>query len=294
MIRFYAYYSVGGYKELYLGNNKSIEEFTYFLPLLPLYKEKLEKEANGNLKLREEVEKLSVLPAIMQITRDNNYGLPEESGALFSHDGYSLIYRHLVGNKQVIAIQDIPSWDLDGAGREIPFTFCLICDEKDDWEYMDRIATFFAKTLENYFKKETKETDNKVNELASFLHMDSDTNGLRFARREMVQWLEQSIIGITPHLKYNRGKDVAIHASENCVALLIKPSGMSNDYSLERQEIKMLKVNLIVERGSINVLGEIERSSKIHFFPRLDKKKLIQFGVVGGIMLLIIILLIII
>ena len=285
MIRFYAYYSVAGYKEFYLGNNKATEEYTYFLPLLPVYKKKLENSVNANSELQKEVERLESLPLIKEITKDEDYWLPKEADPLFSHDGYSLIYKHLVDKKQVLAIRDIPSKDLDGIGREIPFTFCLVCDEIDDWEFMDRIATFFALHLESVFQRE--------NQLASFLHMDSESNGLRFSQRALIQWLETSTNGVTPCLKYRNGKVVPIQASANTVHLLMKPNGMSNEFSKERQKIGRQKVNLILERSSINSDGIIEELDTSHIKSASDKKRLRYLGILGGLILLSIVLLII-
>ena len=32
MIKYFAYYSVGGYKDMYLGNSELNEEYTYYSP----------------------------------------------------------------------------------------------------------------------------------------------------------------------------------------------------------------------------------------------------------------------
>lgn len=40
MIRLYAYYSCGGYKDMYLGSSDTAASPSYFLPLLPVMKKR--------------------------------------------------------------------------------------------------------------------------------------------------------------------------------------------------------------------------------------------------------------
>ena len=49
MLKYYSYYSIGGYKDLYLGTSEMMEPFTYYLPLLAIQKKNAESEADSNL-----------------------------------------------------------------------------------------------------------------------------------------------------------------------------------------------------------------------------------------------------
>lgn len=40
MLRYYSYYSVGGYKDFYLGSNADQFEASYYLSLLPVWGKK--------------------------------------------------------------------------------------------------------------------------------------------------------------------------------------------------------------------------------------------------------------
>ena len=54
MLHFYTYYSVGGYKDMYLGNSGMTDVAqTYYLPLLPSMKQKAD---SGDKVMQQKVE----------------------------------------------------------------------------------------------------------------------------------------------------------------------------------------------------------------------------------------------
>ena len=60
MLRYYSYYSVGGYKDFILGTNQSGVEATYYLPLLPA----LEERAKDDAEVSKTLQSLKRLPRI--------------------------------------------------------------------------------------------------------------------------------------------------------------------------------------------------------------------------------------
>ena len=64
MLSYYSYYSIGGYKDLFLGTNNNKEEATYYLPLLPV----LEERAKNDVEIAKVVGELKSLPAIKQLS----------------------------------------------------------------------------------------------------------------------------------------------------------------------------------------------------------------------------------
>jgi hypothetical protein len=74
MLRYYSYYNVGGYKDMFLGDSNMKTDKTYFLPLLPIWKK---KASAGDSDLAAKVKSLEALTSIKIVTRDESYGLPK-------------------------------------------------------------------------------------------------------------------------------------------------------------------------------------------------------------------------
>lgn len=47
MLRYYSYYSVGGYKDFILGTSEEKQEATYYLPLLPVLEERAKTDEDA-------------------------------------------------------------------------------------------------------------------------------------------------------------------------------------------------------------------------------------------------------
>ena len=143
MLRYYSYYSVGGYKDLLLGDSNSHDEATYYLPMLPVLEERGKTDAES----RQRAEELQKLPAIKQLTIDNSYDLPSSARYLFSHAGYKLLYRHLEGDKYAIALRDIYPTAKDETGRPIPFLIVIMGDSPADLRTLDTLAAYMANNI---------------------------------------------------------------------------------------------------------------------------------------------------
>ena len=82
MLKYYSYYNVGGYKDMFLGDSSMKSTETHYLPLLSIWKKKAasgDPEAEAKVKLNENLSKIQILSS------KDNFGLPEEATLMFSH-----------------------------------------------------------------------------------------------------------------------------------------------------------------------------------------------------------------
>lgn len=168
MIRYYTYYNYGGYKSLYLGDDKDSNKYRYFLPLLPVYEKKLQDNPKDKA-LEEKVNEMKSLPLLtVNTVSSKNYYSPEASH-IVTHGGYKMIYRTSQGGRRFIALRDIKG-DEDEYGREAPFLMLWESDSNADIPMMDALAF--------YIMRNRVEFERELNELFSY---DSLYNGLRFS-----------------------------------------------------------------------------------------------------------------
>lgn len=128
MIRFYAYYNVGGFKDLYLGDSSQEKEFCYYLPLLPVYKSRLEMQTEdtpANAELRMRILQLEELPHIEELHTDSPIGFTTQVGNAITHGGYALMLQQLDNGEYMIIIRDILG-ALDDFKRPAPFHLILL------------------------------------------------------------------------------------------------------------------------------------------------------------------------
>lgn len=136
MIRVYGFYSCGGYKDMYLGSNECCDRPTYYLPLLPVMKERRKNEDLPKIEQQEKLEQIRL------VTCGDNMGFPEECDAMFSHGGYVAMYRMLSDGSTCLAMRDIPSQEVDEVGRNIPFNLLLIATDEEGIAQLDQMAVF--------------------------------------------------------------------------------------------------------------------------------------------------------
>lgn len=163
MINVYGFYSCGGYKDMYLGNSEKADNPKYYLPLLPIMKNRNRPEE------KEKIEELERLPMIQIITRDNRQGFPQECDILFSHGAYSVIYKTLSNGDTCLALKDIPGIDKDEMGREIPFNLMFLATDNESKKLLDNFSI--------YVKDNYTECINFCNILFKYDYL---SNGIRF------------------------------------------------------------------------------------------------------------------
>lgn len=191
MLKYYAYYSVGGYKDLYLGNSEMDASDTYYLPLLAIERKRAEDEKDEVLK--EKVASLDQLPKICLVTKKENYGLPQTCTPLISYGGYKLICLHESGGTHALVLRDIKSTTIDEAGRKIPFLLIIIADTVADSAKLYKIAAYWANHLN------TVEST-----IDSMIGYDATVNGVKFKLKEFNSWINQCSIN-GPYIKTTKG-----------------------------------------------------------------------------------------
>ncbi|MBQ8778147.1 MAG: hypothetical protein IJZ49_00340 [Alistipes sp.] len=177
MLRFYTYYSVGGYKDLYLGNSEMDDEFTYLLPLLAIQKKRAETDSDE--RLLERVKHLDALPKILLVNQASPYGFPKSGARLVSHGGYKLVYTHLEEDSYVLILRDILGENKDESGRSVPFLIMLVADNVQDARKLATIAAFWSNNIDSVSDK-----------IATMLLYDADVNGVKFCLRQFNVFVE--------------------------------------------------------------------------------------------------------
>ena len=226
MLKYYSYYSVGGYKDFSLGDSGSQDEVTFYFPLLPV----LEERAQNDSKAAKQVADLKALPEIKQLSTENSYGLPSSANVLFSHAGYKLIYKHLEGDKYALALRDISQNTKDETGRTIPFLFVIVGDSADI-RTLDILAAYMACNVKQVEKI-----------LSQLLYMDMEKNGLRFELAKLNRWIVE-IVKQNPSTTIptiSGGKK--IHANQNKVALILLPSGITAAKAISEQKLETKEI----------------------------------------------------
>lgn len=238
MLRYYSYYSVGGYKDFMLGTSENKETAKYFLPMLPI----LEDRAKNDDKSKAKFDELKVLPAIQQLTEDNTCYLPDSAYRLISHAGYKLIYLHLEDNKHALAIRDITPENKDETGRKIPFMFIIMGEDSSDAKQLDAISAYMASNI-----KTTEKCMSKM------LHMDYDKNGLKFEQHQFNEWINVIV-------KENESSDVLslegripVNAAPDKVALLVLPKDITLEKAVSELKLDSKEIISVKEPDIISI-----------------------------------------
>lgn len=160
MIKYYAYYNHGGYKDFYLGSSEDTDFSRYFLPLLSVYE--------NDVSMTEKVNEWKKLPTIINLsTETNEYNYPKQARVMMSHAGYKLQYR-IIDNRGVLALRDIGG-NKDSYGRSCPFVMMMVADTEEDKQALRKICSFAWKNT------------GKVEAILKNLFVnDFEVNGLRF------------------------------------------------------------------------------------------------------------------
>lgn len=232
MLRYYSYYSVGGYKDFLLGTSQSGVEATYYLPLLPV----LEEQAKEDIEVSKTLDSLKSLPSIKQLSASETYNLPISARTLISHAGYKLIYRHLEGSYFALALRDISDKNKDEHGRVVPFMFVITGENAEDIASLDILTTYFASHI--------KSVEAVISE---HLYMDIETNGLKFEVEKFNDWIKTIIRDYPSSILPTMNGNTIIHADNNSVALLVIPEGIPGQKAITEQKIENMNITSVKE-----------------------------------------------
>lgn len=225
MIKYYAYYNFGGYKDLFLGSSKDIVEYCYFLPMLSVYM--------TDPSMQEKVEAWKNLPEIISLSNQTEeYSYPSEARVMMSHAGYKLQYR-IIGNYDVCALRDIAG-SKDTYGRSCPFVMMFVADTVEDKARLGILA--------HYIWCHTKETESFFSGL--FVN-DFDVNGLRYDIKLLNVFIENVVSTHEESIEDNTYK--------RRVPFFIVPDGIRFRNAFEEQQISKDDVALAYDENQQHI-----------------------------------------
>ncbi len=167
MMKYYAYYNHGGYKDFYLGDSEDTIESRYFLPLLKVHEESLQEKPDATLE--EEVKDQKKRPELVVLSdKTDEYNYPIPARILMSHAGYKIMYRRVDKTNTVLAIRDILGIK-DTYGRQSPFSIMFISNTEEDDVNLNILAEYVRLNLTEF-----------ENTVTSLFVNDMMVNGLRF------------------------------------------------------------------------------------------------------------------
>ena len=244
MIKFYAYYNHGGYKDFYLGSQTENVDFKYFLPLLNVHEHALKD--NYDEELHKNVERQKSLPKLVALSDQTiSYNYPSGARVMMSHSGYKLLYRQ-IKQQYILAIRDI-SGKTDSYGRQSPFNVMIIGDSEEDIKHLDSIAEYIRSNIFTFEEQ-----------VSSFFENDFVENGLRFNFKAF-NTLLYDIVSKNLSLSIDNKLNLPIR-------LLIIPSLTKIDKALSEQCIMLNDILLCY-----NVEGVLLHQAQMHHSENLDK-----------------------
>ena len=244
MIKFYAYYNHGGYKDFYLGSQTENVDFKYFLPLLNVHEHALKD--NYDEELHKNVERQKSLPKLVALSDQTiSYNYPSGARVMMSHSGYKLLYRQ-IKQQYILAIRDI-SGKTDSYGRQSPFNVMIIGDSEEDIKHLDSIAEYIRSNIFTFEEQ-----------VSSFFENDFVENGLRFNFKAF-NTLLYDIVSKNLSLSIDNKLNLPIR-------LLIIPSSTKIDKALSEQCIMLNNISLCY-----NVEGVLLHQVQMHHSENLDK-----------------------
>lgn len=244
MLKYYSYYNVGGYKDMYLGDSSMNAPETYYLPLLAIWKK---KASSGDADAESKIKSVENLAKIQLLSSKENLGLPQEAETMFSHGGYKVLYTVGANGESIFAIRDIESESKDESGRTIPFLMVVVGNTEKDAKILEKIATYASSHLESFSK-----------ELATLFYYNADINGVVFK----LSTINSIVKKISDDGNNNLLAIDGVHTIESkkgLVSLLVLPEGISKEMAISEQNLKGKTVQAV----SINQILPLDNQKKL-------------------------------
>lgn len=255
MIKYYAYYNYGGYKDFYVGNTNENITSKYFLPLLAVHEKSLEENPNDEV-LKKQIEHQRQLPklvALSDATPDYNY--PKEARVLMSHGGYKILYKRLDYKNYCLAIRDIPG-PKDIYGRQSPFNMMFIGDE-DDLQSLDKLAEYIRRNYGQFLEL-----------LGTLFVNDLNENGLRCDNDRLTSFLH-SIIESDKTLPLNVSQPLLVR-------MLVVASSYNLNTTFKEQNINRQNINICFDESAkllINAIPEQLSASRNSSCKNVERER---------------------
>ncbi len=220
MVRYLAYYSIGGYKDILAGStSESGDEdglLYYSAFLQPWLDGKMEFDDEHSLK---QLNILKNKPHMEILSPQSEYKMKSMSKILVAHAGYQLACCSLGYGEYGVAIRDLMGSAKDEFGRPIPFMMQFVCDNPIE-----------ADSLANHFRCDIEEGRKLLGRLFSY---NPFLNCINFDLRTINNFVQK----ITSAIPVNQGSSKGnkkplrqIMLSEGIsLTYVLKELGMSED-----------------------------------------------------------------
>lgn len=230
MLKYYSYYNVGGYKDMFLGDSSMNAKETYYLPLLAIWKK---KAASGDTEAESKIKVVESLDKIQLLSSKDSLGLPQEAGPMFSHGGYKVMYAVGENGDSIFAIRELEGESKDESGRSIPFLLVVVGNSEKDAKILEKVAAYASSHLESFSK-----------DLSDLFYYDAEKNGVAFKLSSMNAIVKRiADEGNNSLLTIDGVKTV--QSKRGTVSLLVLPEGLSKDYALAEQGLKGVSVQSV-------------------------------------------------
>lgn len=229
MIKYFAYYSVGGYKDMYLGNSDMKEECTYYSPFYSQWKNNTLPENFVN-RMREQFEYLDEQTHIKILTAMDE-DLPKDASRFVTHSGFKLACCTLNNGATTITIKDLNGNAKDENERSIPFMLQFISDDTNTQIALADYIRTHLETEEDFF--------------ASLFEYNANYNCLQFNLAKLNAWIKDVI--------ENKLNEVNSNKTARRLHILVLSNGVSKDYALSELGIVLRDANKIYNMAGANV-----------------------------------------
>lgn len=274
MLKYYSYYNVGGYKDMYLGDSSITDNKSYFFPLLPIWKK---NALAGDESFASRVESLEILPMIQIITNDNSYGLPHSAKLLFSHGGYKLVLATADTGELIFSIRDVEGVTKDDSGRKIPFLLIIVGSSESDKKLLETVAAYAASHLETFSKK-----------ISILFDYDSEKNGISFDLATLTAYLNKISKESNNSLLTLHG-EIVIGRKNAQIPLLVLPEGIEKQIAIKEQGLSGKQVNFV---DLLDIIPLDNHDKLVAIIKRLKRNRSTPFSdwkvlcLLGGVALL--------
>ena len=229
MIKYFAYYSVGGYKDMYLGNSEMNEEYTYYSPFYSQWKSNTLPEKFID-RMKEQLAYLDKKPHIKILTATDE-DLPKDAGKFVSHSGFKLACCTLNNGATTIALKNLNGNAKDENQRSVPFMLQLISDDvKNQIALADYIRTHL-------------ETEEEF--LTNLFEYNAKYNCLQFNLAKLNAWIKDVV--------ENKLNAINDNSTTRRLHMLVLSNGVTKEYALSELGILLKDTNKIYNIAGINI-----------------------------------------
>lgn len=229
MIKYFAYYSVGGYKDMYLGNSEMKEECTYYSPFYSQWKNNTLPE-NFVSRMKEQLEYLDGQTHIKILTAIDE-DLPKDASRFVTHSGFKLACCTLNNGATTIALKDLNGSVKDENERSISFMLQLLSDDTNTQIALADYIRTHLETEEDFF--------------ASLFEYNVNYNCLQFNLAKLNTWIKDVV--------ENKLNEVISNTTARRLHLLVLSNGVSKEYALSELGIVLRDASKIYNMAGVNV-----------------------------------------